>query len=47
MKKKNYKKAKILIAEEKQWPEHLGSGAPYPADQDTRVEDALLKSMQQ
>jgi predicted Zn-dependent protease len=46
IKKKNYKKAKTLIAEAKQWPVNLGSGAPYPADQDTRVEDALLKSIQ-
>lgn len=47
IKKKNYKKAKSLIAEAKEYPEHLGSGAPYPADQDTRREDELLKSMQQ
>ena len=47
IKKKNYKKAKALIAEAKEYPEHLGSGAPYPADQDTRREDDLLKSIQQ
>jgi len=47
IKKKNNKKAKQLIAEAKQWPLNLGSGAPYPADQDIRREDALLKSIQQ
>jgi hypothetical protein len=43
IKKKNYKKAKALLAEARLYPQHLGSGAPYPADQDTHVEDALLK----
>ena len=46
IKMKNYKKAKALIAEAKQWPANLGSGAPYPADQDTRREDELLKSIE-
>jgi len=43
IKKKNYKKAKALLSEARAYPEHLGSGAPYPADQDTHVEDELLK----
>jgi hypothetical protein len=41
--RKNYKKAKALIAQAKLYPDNLGSGAPYPADQDTREEDALTK----
>jgi hypothetical protein len=43
IKRKDYKKAKTLIAAAKEYPEHLGSGAPYPADQNTRREEDLTK----
>jgi hypothetical protein len=39
MKKHSYKKALARIDEGKQWPEHLGVGAPYPEDQDLRLEN--------
>jgi tetratricopeptide (TPR) repeat protein len=39
MKKHAYKKALVRIDEARQWPEHLGVGAPYPEDQDLRLED--------
>jgi predicted Zn-dependent protease len=38
---KKYKKALYYIGEAKKWPENLGVGAPYPQDQDHRVEDQL------
>jgi len=38
---KKYKKALYYIGEAKKWPENLGVGAPYPQDQDLRVEDQL------
>ncbi len=37
--KKNYTKSLTLIEQSKEWPEHLGSGKPYDADIDTRLED--------
>jgi hypothetical protein len=39
MKKRDYKKALVRIEEARQWPEHLGVGAPYQEDQDLRLED--------
>ena len=39
MKKRAYKKALDRIGEARQWPEHLGVGAPYLEDQDLRLED--------
>jgi hypothetical protein len=43
--KKQFDKAKRLVAEAKQWPGNLGVGEPYPADQDLRREDDLLKAI--
>jgi predicted Zn-dependent protease len=40
-----FDKAKKLIAEAKQWPENLGVGEPYPADQDLQRENDLLKAI--
>ena len=37
--KKDYTKSLTLIEQSKEWPEHLGSGKPYDADIDTRLED--------
>ena len=39
MKRHAYKKALDRIGEARQWPEHLGVGAPYLEDQDLRLED--------
>lgn len=39
MKKRAYKKALDRIGEARQWPEHLGVGAPYLEDQDLRLEN--------
>ena len=39
LRKKNYTKSLALIEQSKEWPEHLGSGKPYDADMDTRLED--------
>lgn len=39
MKKRSYKMALVRIGEARQWPERLGVGAPYPEDQDLRLED--------
>ncbi|HEY4289357.1 MAG TPA: DUF5107 domain-containing protein [Puia sp.] len=41
IKERQYKKALNDIGEAKKWPENLGVGEPYPADQDLRVEDQL------
>ena len=43
--RKEFAKARRLIAEAKQWPENLGVGEPYPADQDLRREEELLKAI--
>ena len=37
--KKDYNKSLVLIEQSKELPEHLGSGKPYDADIDTRLED--------
>ena len=34
-----WKKAQTFIAAARRWPENLGVGQPYPADEDTRLED--------
>jgi hypothetical protein len=39
MKRRSFKKALVRIDEARQWPEHLGVGAPYVEDQDLRLED--------
>ena len=38
IKKKQYRSALVFISDAKRWPENLGSGEPYPADQDIRFE---------
>jgi len=45
MHRRQFDKAKKLIAEAKQWPENLGVGEPYPADQDLQRENDLLKAI--
>jgi predicted Zn-dependent protease len=45
IRRKEFAKARRLIDEAKQWPENLGVGAPYPADQDLRRENELLKAI--
>jgi len=45
IRRKQFEKARRLIAGARQWPENLGVGAPYPADQDLRRENELLKAI--
>ena len=35
------KAARVLVAQAREWPEHLGAGKPYPADVDERLEDLV------
>ena len=39
LKKRQYSKALIFIDAAKEWPEHLGVGRPYAADEDLRLEE--------
>jgi tetratricopeptide (TPR) repeat protein len=41
MQRHQYKKALEFIAAAKQWPENMGVGQPYPADEDLRLEDYM------
>ncbi|HXB09524.1 MAG TPA: hypothetical protein VNW04_20500, partial [Puia sp.] len=41
IKRKNYRQALELIAAAKKWPGNLGSGEPYPQDQDMKWENYL------
>ena len=43
---KAYGQALPLIETARQWPEHLGSGKPYPEDVDERLEDWLVYQCQ-
>jgi len=45
IRRRQFDKARKLIAEAKQWPENLGVGEPYPADQDLQRENELLKTI--
>jgi len=45
IRKHQFDKAKKFIAEARQWPENLGVGEPYPADQDLQRENELLKAI--
>ena len=38
--------ARRLVAEAREWPEHLGAGKPYPADVDERLEDVAEAEIQ-
>ena len=46
IKNKGYRKALVFIAAAKLYPQNLGVGAPYPKDQDTRLEDWLTTRSQ-
>ncbi|MFN8573961.1 MAG: DUF5107 domain-containing protein [Gemmatimonadaceae bacterium] len=39
--KRQWRKASLLVAAAREWPERLGEGKPYAADVDERVEDWL------
>ena len=45
IRKHQFDKAKKFIAEARKWPENLGVGEPYPADQDLQRENELLKAI--
>jgi len=39
IKKKQYRNALVFVNDAKRWPENLGSGEPYPQDQDLRLDN--------
>ena len=47
MNRRQYKKALAFIAAAKEWPENLGVGQPYAADEDLRLEDWMTYRCQQ